>query len=59
LAIPFGVQGEHFETYKVSIRHENAHAIVNAAFSVVLDSNNKVSSSPVLAYGGVLGRAVR
>lgn len=39
VTIPFGTQTEHFSTYKIAIRHENSHALVNAALRAELDSN--------------------
>ena len=51
--------GEHFETYKVSLRHVNAHAIVNAAFSLVLGANQIVVGQPIFAYGNIVGKATR
>jgi xanthine dehydrogenase/oxidase len=57
--VPFGVEGEHFQGYKVSIRHETAHAILNAAFSLELDANNTVVGQPTLAYGGIVGHTIR
>ena len=58
--IPFGRQNEYFQTYKVMLRHQNSHAIVNAAFSALIDpSSNIVLEQPVIVYGGVLATAMR
>jgi xanthine dehydrogenase iron-sulfur cluster and FAD-binding subunit A len=34
VSIPFGRQNEYFKTFKVALRHENSHAIVNAAVKI-------------------------
>eukprot|EP01114_Cavostelium_apophysatum_P000968 TRINITY_DN1083_c0_g1_i1.p1 TRINITY_DN1083_c0_g1~~TRINITY_DN1083_c0_g1_i1.p1 ORF type:complete len:1374 (-),score=383.49 TRINITY_DN1083_c0_g1_i1:31-4152(-) len=56
--IPFGLQNQYFETYKVMLRHENSHAIVNAAYSITIDNSGNIGS-PIFAYGGVITTACR
>ncbi|XP_067673741.1 uncharacterized protein [Haliotis asinina] len=41
------------QSFKISPRHQNAHAYVNAAFCMVLDSKNKVVGRPSLVFGGI------
>eukprot|EP01116_Phalansterium_solitarium_P016706 TRINITY_DN393_c0_g2_i1.p1 TRINITY_DN393_c0_g2~~TRINITY_DN393_c0_g2_i1.p1 ORF type:complete len:1372 (-),score=562.47 TRINITY_DN393_c0_g2_i1:226-4341(-) len=59
LHVPWGRQNEHLFTYKSMLRHQNAHAIVNAAFRILLDGSNRVAEQPTIAYGGILPRAFR
>lgn len=53
IAFPVGHPNEFFKTYKVMTRHVNSHAIINAAFSVLVDSNMRVVEQPLIAYGGI------
>eukprot|EP01114_Cavostelium_apophysatum_P003508 TRINITY_DN1343_c0_g1_i2.p1 TRINITY_DN1343_c0_g1~~TRINITY_DN1343_c0_g1_i2.p1 ORF type:complete len:1305 (+),score=284.96 TRINITY_DN1343_c0_g1_i2:94-4008(+) len=56
--IPYGTPTRKFRTYKAMIRHENSHALVNAAFSIDVDSNDVVSDA-IIAFGGILSKTVR
>ena len=40
VTIPFLRQNEYFKTYKVSLRHQNSHAIVNAAVRPLFSRKN-------------------
>lgn len=53
ITLPWATQQGGFRTYKAMLRHVNSHAIVNAAFNVQFDSQYKVTSQPMLVYGGV------
>ncbi|PRP80730.1 hypothetical protein PROFUN_11470 [Planoprotostelium fungivorum] len=57
LAVPKLNENEQFRSYKQALRHENSHALVNAAFRVKVE--NSVVSSVSIAYGGVLERTSR
>ncbi len=57
LNIPFATQTQAFKTYKVAIRHVNAHALVNAALNVTL--NGTTISTAVIVYGGIAQHAIR
>jgi len=58
--LPFGVQQETLETYKVSERHENAHAYVNASLRMTVNPSTLiVSGTPTLAFGGIRSHACR
>jgi xanthine dehydrogenase iron-sulfur cluster and FAD-binding subunit A len=59
LTIPFLKSQEKFSTFKIALRHENSHALVNAAFRIEVDANYKVVSQPTLVFGGVLEKAAR
>ena len=61
IQIPFAAsQNEKLETYKVSQRHENSHAFVNASLRMTVDpSTNLVTGQPTLAFGGIATHAVR
>ena len=39
LGVPYTAQGETLTTYKIMPRHTNAHAYINAAFRIRLDSS--------------------
>ncbi|XP_046583492.1 indole-3-acetaldehyde oxidase-like [Haliotis rubra] len=41
------------QSFKISPRHQNAHAYVNAAFCMVVDSQNRVVGRPSLVFGGI------
>lgn len=45
-----------FRTYKVSIRIQNAHAYVNAGFSIHLNNNDGTIVSARICYGGISPR---
>jgi xanthine dehydrogenase/oxidase len=54
MSVPLSLQREYVETFKVARRVQNAHAIVNAGFSVRLDTENRVvAGSAILAFGGI------
>jgi len=57
LNIPFATQTQTLNTYKVAIRHVNAHALVNAALSFTLNGTTIVAA--VIVYGGIAAHAVR
>jgi xanthine dehydrogenase/oxidase len=57
LNIPFATQTQVLKTYKVAIRHVNAHALVNAAISVTL--NGVTIATATVVYGGIAKRATR
>ncbi|MFL6230161.1 MAG: molybdopterin cofactor-binding domain-containing protein [Pyrinomonadaceae bacterium] len=50
--VPFTRAGEYAETYKMSLRHENSHSIVNAGFRVLLGEGNVVKEAS-LVFGGL------
>jgi xanthine dehydrogenase iron-sulfur cluster and FAD-binding subunit A len=52
ITIPFLQPNEKFSAYKVALRHENSHALVNAAFRIQLDQSYKVITQPRVVYGG-------
>lgn len=54
MEIPFASADTVFRSYKIMPRSENAHAYVNAAFAVRVDSSNStVTGKPTLVYGGI------
>jgi xanthine dehydrogenase/oxidase len=55
--IPLARTGEHIRTYKVAMRPQNAHAIVNAGFRVRI-GDERVTEA-VLAFGGIDRRTIR
>ncbi len=57
LNIPFATQTQVLKTYKVAIRHVNAHALVNAAISVTL--NGTIISTATVVFGGISNHAIR
>lgn len=59
VSIPLLVPGDSFKSYKITLRHVNSHAIVNAAFKISTYSNGLVDGQPVFVYGGIADRAVR
>ena len=50
---PISPNENFFQTFKVMPRSQNAHAYVNAAFLLNLDTNYKVGSSPMIIFGGI------
>ena len=60
LSIPYAPAGTVVRSYKIMPRAVNAHAYVNATFSMTVDSNNgfTVTSSPSLVFGGIDTHAV-
>ena len=60
MAIPFAPAGAVVRSYKVMPRAENAHAYVNATFSMTVDSDGgfSVTDSPSLVFGGIGTHAV-
>jgi abscisic-aldehyde oxidase len=54
ISIPFNRVGDHYNSYKVAMRATNAHAFINAAFKVNVDSKTNLITHSVLAYGGVM-----
>eukprot|EP01104_Vermistella_antarctica_P002504 TRINITY_DN12741_c0_g1_i1.p1 TRINITY_DN12741_c0_g1~~TRINITY_DN12741_c0_g1_i1.p1 ORF type:complete len:1615 (-),score=361.72 TRINITY_DN12741_c0_g1_i1:55-4899(-) len=63
--VPFGTDDQSFCTYKQGLRHQNSHAIVNAAFNITSSissdksSGSIVTGAPILAFGGINAKAVR
>ena len=60
MAIPFAPAGAVVRSYKVMPRAVNAHAYVNATFSMTVDSDGgfSVTDSPSLVFGGIGTHAV-
>ena len=48
-----GKEVEYFFSFKTALRQQNAHAIVNAALAICVDSSSKVVTSATLCYGGL------
>eukprot|EP00743_Colponemidia_sp_Colp-15_P003976 GILK01004288.1.p1 GENE.GILK01004288.1~~GILK01004288.1.p1 ORF type:complete len:1351 (-),score=243.88 GILK01004288.1:135-4187(-) len=65
VTIPFAQQNEFFLSYKVSDRHQNAHALINAAFKLRLgqSANSRSYATPlshvVMVFGGMETTATR
>ena len=59
IEIPFAQQNEYMKTYKVSERHENSHAFVNASLRMCVNSSSQVTQQPTLAFGGIQNHVVR
>jgi xanthine dehydrogenase/oxidase len=58
--IPFLAPNEVLLTYKVALRHQNSHALVNAGFRAVVNpSTNVISTQPTFVFGGIFPRAAR
>jgi len=56
---PFRQANEYVSTYKVALRKQFAHAIVNAGFRVVLDpATLTVQGTPTIVFGGILPQTV-
>jgi xanthine dehydrogenase iron-sulfur cluster and FAD-binding subunit A len=53
LTVPVGDPLRVLRTYKVMRRHQNAHAVVNAGFSVAVRGRT-VGAAPVIVFGGIL-----
>eukprot|EP01117_Protostelium_nocturnum_P009312 TRINITY_DN3335_c0_g1_i3.p1 TRINITY_DN3335_c0_g1~~TRINITY_DN3335_c0_g1_i3.p1 ORF type:complete len:1378 (-),score=549.37 TRINITY_DN3335_c0_g1_i3:123-4256(-) len=58
LGIPMFQTGERFISYKQALRHENSHALVNAAFRIRIDDSGVIQYIRIV-YGGVLDKAAR
>jgi len=59
IIIPYGKPNQHFVTFKVGSRYQNAHAYVNAAFNAVVDpTTHKIQGTPILVFGGVVPSCV-
>ena len=58
--IPFASAEVLVRSFRVMPRAENAHAYVNATFSVTVDSSNgfTVTTTPSLVFGGLNTHAV-
>jgi xanthine dehydrogenase/oxidase len=56
IEIPLSCANTHFESFKTALRVQNAHALVNAAFSCVVDAQGVVSNARVVY--GALGKDV-
>lgn len=56
--LPWGSPGEHVRSYKVRLRNEDSHPIVNAAFRVALDKAQRVQAA-WLYLGGLNRLPVR
>lgn len=52
IIIPFNTTDEYIQTYKISKRIQNAHAIVNAGFKFRLSENNEIISASMI-FGGI------
>lgn len=62
MTIPFASSTyEVLKTFKIALRHENSHALVNAALKMtVTPSNNQiVAPAPVLVFGGIDSHPIR
>jgi hypothetical protein len=42
LHVPFTATGQLFDSYKIAQRHQNAHPLLNAGFSLRVDASNVV-----------------
>ena len=49
--IPFTQRTQHVRSYKAMFRHQNSYPIVNAAFFVDLDSQDKVTEARIVING--------
>ena len=60
MTISFATQTSVVRSYKIMPRAVNAHAYVNATFSVMVDSGKDfvVTNSPSLVFGGIGTHAV-
>eukprot|EP00731_Ephydatia_muelleri_P028954 Em0020g598a len=58
MTIPFSGPGNIFRSFKIMPRAQNAHAYVNAAFSMEVDPSYTVRGTPVLVFGGIEEYAV-
>merc|ERR1719230_1651353 len=58
ITIPVPASGAVFNSYRMALRHHNSHPIVNAAFTVSLDSKNVVVGTPSLVFGGIEDHAI-
>jgi len=56
--LPFSQSQEQLKSFRVAMRHQNAHAYVTASFRLQVDSSLKVYGTPSIVYGGVAARAV-
>lgn len=45
--------GHTFRSYKITKRYQNAHAYVNSAMVIKIDSNFNVVEKPRLCFGGI------
>ncbi|MDT7604690.1 MAG: hypothetical protein QOF61_2687, partial [Acidobacteriota bacterium] len=51
--IPYTRADEYAETYKMSLRHENSHSIVNAGFRVLFGDGGNVVKEASLVFAGL------
>ena len=59
MTIPFAPSASVIRSYKIMPRAVNAHAYVNATFSMMVDSGFVVTNSPSLVFGGISTQTVR
>jgi len=58
--IPFSVQNQTYNCYKEALRHVFAHSLINSSCSIIVDpSTHIVSSTPILAFGGLQQKIMR
>eukprot|EP00026_Physarum_polycephalum_P000747 Phypoly_transcript_00748.p1 GENE.Phypoly_transcript_00748~~Phypoly_transcript_00748.p1 ORF type:complete len:1347 (+),score=177.55 Phypoly_transcript_00748:570-4043(+) len=58
--IPFMQPNEVLFTYKVAIRHQNSHALVNAGLRAVVNpATSTITSQPTFVFGGIFTKAAR
>ena len=50
--VPLSHEAQHIRTYKISRRKQNAHAIVNAGFSVIVNDHLEIERIRIV-YGGI------
>jgi len=56
--LPYSAQNERVQTFKVALRHQNAHALLNAGLRMTV-SQGAIVGQPTLVFAGLGGRAFR
>jgi len=57
--IPFSVSNQHYQCYKIALRHVMAHSLINASCNLIIDSSFRVTTQPILAFGGLQQKIMR
>ncbi len=58
LVIPKSVQGEFFDSYRISQRYFNAYPMLNNSINFILDGSNTITSA-IVAYGALTNTSVK